>query len=170
MKSLFFILLTAASCFGQPYSVANPPLVPDARLTPGAVMQGVTVEQLCTKGYANVFHGGVRHVPPSEKKAVFIAYFGTVPAHPGDYEIDHLVSLEIGGNNSISNLWPQPYNVKTWNARTKDSLEDFMAAHVRQCLKTKGHTAATALLKEYQIAMMTSWTNAYVRYLGQPSN
>jgi hypothetical protein len=25
----------------------------------------------------------------------------------GSYEVDHLVSLELGGNNSVANLWPE---------------------------------------------------------------
>jgi hypothetical protein len=27
----------------------------------------------------------------------------------GDYEIDYLISLELGGSNSIKNLWPESY-------------------------------------------------------------
>src|SRR5882724_162987 len=95
---LFLICLSA---------FASDPILPNPALTPGDLMPGATIEQICTKGYANTFNGGVRNVPESLKKKVFIQYFGAVPSHPGDYEIDHLVSLCIGGSNSISNLWPQ---------------------------------------------------------------
>ena len=136
-------------------------------LTSGGTMPNVTVEQLCQKGYANVLNGGVRNVPDSEKKAVFIAYFGSVPANTGAYEIDHLISLELGGCNAQSNLWPQSYS-GTWNARIKDRLEDWMAGQVRQTLAKIGHDAATALLAQFQHEMATNWTNAYITHLGAP--
>ena len=40
------------------------------------------------------------------------------------FEIDHLISLELGGSNNIKNLWPQSYTTVTYNARTKDDLEN----------------------------------------------
>jgi hypothetical protein len=144
------------------------PLMPDRRLTPGAVFADATVEQICAPGYANVLNGGERNVPASVKKEVFNEYFGAVPGHPGDYEIDHLIPLELGGDNSLRNLWPQSYSTKPWNSRVKDRLEDRMAALVRECLKTKGHRAATELLRQLQEEMASNWTNAYVKYVGPP--
>jgi hypothetical protein len=167
--TISLILLTAAvAASAQPYSAANPPLLPDPKLTPGAIFTNVTIEQLTTKGYANVFNGGVRNVPESEKRAVFIEYFGAVPARPGNYEVDHLISLELGGCNSISNLWPQAYNTPFWNAHTKDRVEDRAAALVRQCLQKQGPAAAAALLKQYQTQIAVNWTNLYVKIVGPP--
>jgi hypothetical protein len=48
----------------------------------------------------------VRNVPPSLKRAVYAAY-GIKSHVPGSYEVDHLISLELGGSNSIANLWPE---------------------------------------------------------------
>ena len=42
---------------------------------------------------------------------------------PYAHEVDHLVSLELGGSNAIGNLWPEPYAGR-WGARTKDVLEN----------------------------------------------
>jgi len=154
---------------GQPYSVDHTPLLPDAKLTPGGVMTNVTVEQLCQKGYANVLHGGARNVSAKVHRQVFINYFGRVPDKPGLWEVDHLVIIEIGGDNSISNLWPQTYSTTTtWNARTKDKLENRLAKLVRDELKARGHDAATALLARLQAEVAANWTNAYTRYLGKP--
>ena len=38
--------------------------------------------------------------------------------------VTRLISLELGGSNSIRNLWPESYRTEPWNARTKDTLEN----------------------------------------------
>ena len=40
-------------------------------------------------------------------------------------EVDHLISIELGGSNEKTNLWPQPYSGVQWNAHVKDRLENF---------------------------------------------
>ena len=166
MKIAVALILVATGCASQRYSTGNPPLLPDRKLTPGAVLQAVTVEQVCAKGYANVLNGGVRDVSEAEKRRVFSEYFGTVPANPGDYEVDHLISLELSGDNSMSNLWPQSKLTHPWNALVKDKLEDRMASLLRQCLAEKGHDAATALMRQFDQEIAMNWTNAFVRYVG----
>ena len=104
--TLTFLLLSLTA------ALAADPLLPDAKLTPGVVLTNVTVEQITQRGYANVLNGGVRHVPDSVKRQVFIEYFGAVPAKPGAYEIDHLISLELGGSNDARNLWPESYTTQ----------------------------------------------------------
>src|SRR5689334_3175335 len=42
----------------------------------------------------------------------------------GEYEIDHLISLELGGSNDIENLSPESYSTELWNAHVKGKLED----------------------------------------------
>jgi hypothetical protein len=170
------------------YAERFAPELPDPAITPGAVMPGVTVKQITQKGYANVLHGGVRNVPESEKRAVFIEYFGEMPPDPGDFEVDHLISLELGGSNDRSNLWPEYYGTNknglitvtntghtikllwaadpTWNAHVKDRLEDWMAARVRADLKQFGSEHAERLLHEYQVEISTNWIVAYTKYLG----
>jgi hypothetical protein len=38
------------------------------------------------------------------------------------FEVNHLISLELGGSNGIKNLWPQPYYPQP-GAREKDIPE-----------------------------------------------
>ena len=159
-KTLFIAFLTAALSLR-----AADPILPDAKLTPGAVFTNVTVEKITTKGYANVFNGGVRNVPQSEKRQIFFEYFGKVPERPGlHYEVDHLISLELGGSNDSKNLWPETYS-GTWGAKKKDKLENRMAKLVRDELKNHGHDAATALLKQFQNEISTNWIAAYPKYV-----
>src|SRR5438128_10566916 len=66
-----------------------------------------------------------RNVPESEKKAVYSSYrIEKCKAHcsgKAGCEVDHLISLELGGANTTANLWPQPYD-GVWNAIDKDRL------------------------------------------------
>src|SRR5204863_4842223 len=94
---------------------------PDTRCTPGRAFAGATARQVCTPGYSK----GVRNVPQSEKDKVYAEY-GIRRHAPGSYEVDHLISLELGGSNSIKNLWPE----KQPGARSKDKLENSLHADV----------------------------------------
>jgi len=77
-------------------------LLPDPACTPGAIFAGATVGKICTPGYSQ----SVRNVPESVKRSVYAEY-GITTHVPRSYEVDHLVSLELGGNNSVANLWPE---------------------------------------------------------------
>jgi hypothetical protein len=76
--------------------------LPDPGCTPGSVFTAASVGQICTPGYAR----GVRNVTASERAAVYAAY-GIAPGQGRRYELDHLVPLEVGGDNSQANLWPE---------------------------------------------------------------
>jgi hypothetical protein len=89
--------------------------LPDYGCTPGAVFKNVTAGEVCTPGYSK----GVRNVSESLKRKVYLSY-GIRRHAAGAYEVDHLVSLELGGNNSQRNLWPE----KQPGARDKDKLEN----------------------------------------------
>lgn len=115
--------------------------VPDHSLTPGAVFSGVTKEQVCVSGYSS----SVRNVSSSEKAQVYAEYH-TVDT-PGMYEVDHLISLELGGSNDIRNLWPEPYN-GTYGAHAKDMVENKL--HSMVC-------AGQISLTDAQAAIATHW-------------
>ena len=82
--------------------------LPDPRCTPGSVDPAVTQANMdstiCRSGYTE----GVR---PPESQTTHAKYDVAYPAyhipHRDSGELDHLVSLELGGSNDITNLWPQ---------------------------------------------------------------
>jgi hypothetical protein len=92
--------------------------LPDPRLTPGAVLTTDAVA-VCIPGYAH----SVRNVSVATKRAVYAEY--DIASHqPGEYEVDHLISLELGGSNDIANLWPESYLTQPWNAHAKDRIDN----------------------------------------------
>lgn len=115
MKTLasygFFVLFaTVFSAF------ADSPIVPNPKLTPGDVLT-TDVATICTPGYTKT----VRDVPENIKNQAYLSY-GITSRQPREYEIDHLISLELGGSNSILNLWPESYITQPLNAHTKDKM------------------------------------------------
>ncbi len=86
------------------------------------------------------------------KKAVYNSY-GIKHHIKGEYEVDHLVALELGGSNDITNLWPEPYH-GSMNAHEKDKAEN--AAHKAVC-------AGRITLREAQEQMSKDWVVLYRR-------
>jgi hypothetical protein len=144
---LLALIAWALPLFGQ----QPQPILPDPKLTLGDAFE-VSAADVCTPGYSKK----VRNVPASVKAEVYREY-GVTQHHRGDYEIDHLVSLELGGSNSIKNLWPQSYRTRPWNARVKDRLENRL--HELVC-------SGQLDLKTAQQAIASNWIEAYKRYVG----
>ncbi|MGI8494830.1 MAG: hypothetical protein ACR2L1_05895 [Pyrinomonadaceae bacterium] len=65
----------------------KPPILPDAKLTPGDTLD-VTKEDICVSGYSKK----VRDVPQAVKEQAYKEY-GITQREPGEYEVDHLISL-----------------------------------------------------------------------------
>ena len=105
---------------------------------------------MCVSGYSS----SVRNVPDSEKEAVYARY--GVPHVAYQHEVDHLVSLEVGGSNAITNLWPEPYAGR-WGARTKDVLENKL--HELVC-------SGRLSLPYAQHIEARNWVSAYKRFVG----
>ena len=93
-------------------------LIPDPKLTPGDVLTS-DPKIICVSGYTQT----VRDVPQTLKNQVYKIY-GVTTRKPREFEIDHLISLELGGSNSIRNLWPESFLTQPFNAHVKDNLEN----------------------------------------------
>ncbi len=136
---------------GEITSGGPTPSVPNASLTPGDVLTTET-KTICTPGYTQT----VRNVPSDLKKAVYNEY--GIPTHkPGAYEVDHLISLELGGSNSARNLWPESYLAKPLNAHVKDELENKL--HALVC-------SGQLPIGVAQQAIAQNWPAAYQQYVG----
>jgi hypothetical protein len=120
---------------------------PDSRLTPGR-FRAVPLQQVCTAAT----YEQARVTSISLKQKVFQEY-GMTGATTSNYEVDFLVTPELGGTDDIQNLWPEPYSSTVWNAHVKDELEDRL--HELVCeqkvdLQTAQHDIATDWIAAYK--------------------
>ncbi len=120
--------------------------IQDKACTPGAIFSDATVAQICTSGYSS----SVRNVPTSEKDQVYAAY-GITSHFTGQYEVDHLISLELGGSNDISNLWPELADPKP-GFHQKDAVENYL--HSQVC-------SGKMTLQKAQALIASDWHQAY---------
>jgi hypothetical protein len=108
--------LAAAACtFGAHGAL------PDHGCTPGAFRSRATVAQICTPGYSS----RTRKVSSATKRKDYAEYGQSGPHPFPEWEVDHLIPLELGGSNSLRNLWPEH------NPGAKDRVENEL--HDRVC-------------------------------------
>jgi len=121
--------------------------LPDPRCTPGAIFTRASRSAICKRGYA----GKVRNVSASLKRKVYASY-GIRHHSRGSYEVDHLVSLELGGSNDEANLFPEAARPRP-GFHEKDRLENRLHALVcegRESLRTAQRRIAGDWLAEYR--------------------
>lgn len=140
------LLLSAAFAYETPLAQyghgAHGWKLPDPEETPGVIALHDT-KQVCGRKWGL----DVRHVTQAMKKHVCLKY-GARECPGPKWEVDHLVSRELGGADHVKNLWPQPIT----EARKKDWLEN--AAHRAVC-------AGTLTLGHTQAAIRNDWTTLY---------
>lgn len=133
-------------------------ILPDSACTPGeidkAVSQSIVDGTICVSGYS-----GTARPPSSETNKIKVSQFEAygIKGPMKDYELDHLISLELGGcADCVSNLWPEPYNIPM-GARQKDKVENYL--HKQVC-------SGAMTLAEAQKEISSDWTAVYYRVYG----
>jgi len=151
--SLFVPLMWGSSAFaaGGHFRYSHGEPLNDLRVTPGAIFK-VSVATVCRSGYAT----SVRNVSESERTHVYAEY-GITHHSTNQYEIDHLISLELGGNNSVANLWPELNDHPHGYLNSKDILENRL--HALVC-------SGALALHSAQTQISTDWVATYHKHLG----
>jgi len=120
---------------------AQDALLPNPRLTPGRIAErdkdrgGVTV-----KMEQKVF---ARYRLPWSRRA--------------EFKIDHLIPLELGGADTIDNLWPQSLRIKPYGADRKELLTELLLQRIRTGRMT---------IVQAQEEIRRDWIDAFVDHLG----
>ena len=135
----------------------NGPL-PDHACTPGAVFPNATAEQICVSGYTKT----VRNVPISLKKKIYRDYDIAYPPPTGSYEADHLIPLELGGNNDIANLFPEAAQPVP-GFHEKDIVENYL--HQKVCADRIGLAPAQVQIANDWLAVYNTLTPDQIRQL-----
>jgi len=120
--------------------------MPDSACTPGAIFPDATKDKICVPGYSSK----VRNVPDSVKNNAYAEY-GVVSHTTGQYEVDHLISLELGGSNDIANLWPEPADPRP-GFHEKDKVENYL--HDQVC-------SGNMSLQDAQSKIANDWFSVY---------
>ena len=106
----------------------------DSICTPGAINSKVTQANIrttiCVSGYTTKIRPSTTYTNKLKKQQ--IKDYGYSDTKLADYEEDHLIPLELGGNpTDAKNLWPEPHKVaNNKGSSTKDKLENSLHASV----------------------------------------
>ena len=120
---------------------AQEALLPNPKLTPGRIAQsdkdrgGVTVEM---------------------EQKVFARY--RLPwASRVTFKIDHLIPLELGGADTIDDLWPQSLRARPYGSDRKELLTEVLLRRIAKREMT---------LEEAQEQIRRDWIDAFIDHLG----
>jgi hypothetical protein len=130
--------------------------LPDRRCSPGAYYSGLTKAVICASTFRT---GPIRNVPDTEKHQVELEYGLAAKGYGSTLEIDHIVSLELGGSNDPANLFPEEATLAGHapGFHVKDKLEN--AVHKAVC-------AGTISLRLAQQQIASNWEQLYKKLLG----
>ncbi|HZA08346.1 MAG TPA: hypothetical protein VE619_11635 [Nitrososphaeraceae archaeon] len=133
--------------------------LPDPKCTPGAINLSVTQNNIqntiCVPGYTKTVRPPVSYTTPLKIK--LMKSYGFTDSR-SNYELDHLVPLEIGGNpTNVKNLWPEP-GYGQYNFHVKDRFENYL--HNAVC---NGSMSLSEAQKQIAADWISNWKRA-----GQP--
>lgn len=137
-----------------PGRIGSPSAYPNPGLTPGVADPDVTPENIdstiCKPKYTDTVRPSTTYT--NRIKQLQIGQYGYEDRNLSDYEEDHFISLEIGGEpTDPRNLWPQPYSGE-YGARRKDVAETFLKNQVCDGALT---------LRQAQQAVVADWVAVY---------
>jgi len=93
--------------------------------------------------------------PRQDVARLVVRAYAVEDLSPDEYELDALITPELGGTVDAENLWPQRYAGGVWTAYVKDEIED----HLRD-LVCAGRLELTVAQQD----MARNWIAAYQKY------
>jgi hypothetical protein len=120
---------------------AHEALLPNPKLTPGRIARG-DKDRL--------------GVTDAMEQKVFARY--RLPwARRAAFKIDHLIPLELGGADTIDNLWPQSLRARPYTADRKELLTEVLLQRIARKQIT---------LEQAQEQISRDWIDAFIDHLG----
>jgi len=115
--------------------------LPDRKLTPGRVARSDKDR---------------RGVTEEIERSVFDRYHITWRRGPA-VKVDHLIPVELGGADTVENLWPQSLYARPYNAQRKELLTKCLLARI---------AAGQMTLAQAQKEMSEDWISCFIDQLG----
>jgi hypothetical protein len=142
-------------------------------MSPGAVQPGYTIRDICPH-----VNKALEAMRPStaEKNRVYAAY-GVTHHVTGQYEVDHIVPVELLGlvdappGNPAENLYPEPNVPADPAMMARYHLNPAFVENPKDILEDRLHQlvcAGSVPLATAQKAFETDWRAAYLKYVGPP--
>jgi hypothetical protein len=141
-------------------------ILPDPACTPGAINPTVTINVLQDPNYrTSCTRDGATSA--AQKNQTYTWYGLPHPANNTGAnqfcELDHLISLELGGADTLENIWPQcgpdKVTLRQRYFKQKDAVENYLAAQVR---------AGAMSLYSAQWGIANDWTQYLAAATGGP--
>ena len=147
----------------KPQTIHPTGVLPDPAKTPGATNPDVTqanmAQNICKSGWTDTVRPPDSYTTALKVTQLAFGYNVGGDLKNGDYEEDHLISLQLGGSpTDPANLWPEPYTVldengKLAGARQKDVVETALKRRV---------CAGEISLSEAQAMIASDWYAVYL--------
>ena len=152
--TLSLLLASGAGASGRDPGLPNPARTPGA--TNAHVTQANIHSTICVSGYSTSVRPPESYTEPLKFRQLDGGYNLRGDTRASNYEEDHLIPLEVGGNpTSVKNLWPEPWRT-TWDAGKKDILENTM--HELVC-------SGAISLRAAQHVFSSNWIAGYRKYV-----
>jgi hypothetical protein len=134
--------------------------LPDSNCNLGSINVSVTQSNInatiCVSGYTKTVRPPTSYTNPLKIQS--IAAYGYSDTNITDYEEDHLIALEIGGNpTDPKNLWAEPH-YGNFTSYMKDGFENYL--HNQVC-------SGVMPLAQAQAEIATNWTKYWIQ-AGRP--
>ena len=134
--AIFFLGLALAG-----HVCAEDALLPNPKLTPGKI-----AKRDKDRG----------EVTLAMERKVFARY--RLPwSRRAEFKIDHLIPRELGGADTIANLWPQSVRTKPYGTERKELLTEILLARIR---------AGQMTVAEAQEQIRRDWIDAFIDHAG----
>ena len=115
------------------------PQTPDLAISPGDVCTDLSLD-FKEYRYEEQIPYCVRNVSVQTKAYVYKEYDVNIAA-TGEYTIDHIIPLAIGGSNDVSNLWPEHRAIKSG----RQNLEHCLYMNMKEGVISQKEAIATVL-------------------------
>lgn len=137
--------------------------MPNPALTPGVANPAVTQSNIhstiCVPGWTKTIRPPASYTSALKRQQLADPVRGYRDQDPRHYELDHLISLELGGHPTDErNLWPELWD-GPWGAHVKDRVENRLKVEV---------CAGRISLADAQMAIRMDFRKPYCRYVGGP--